>query len=389
MKWIVINDTIVGGAYRAAKNYSIIISNNYNSSGKLIDLYFFNFGHKESIFRNIASRIINRIIKTLITPKAKRYFTFSRLKNRIPLATVRSDIEEIVNIHWLGNNIVDLSYLSTLDNKIIVTMHDMWFLTGGCHLPETCNQYHNNCSNCPESSTIGHWRIKKEYVRKRQFLLQENVEIIVPSLWLKANVEATLGKECKLIRNPFVPVDVPEKDASRRSLDIRKDSTVIMMSAVGIDLDTNKARDLHTLIEKIMTTLTDNNIEFIIIGAKRELRIRNCTVYPITYKEQDMANFFNAADIFLMTSEIENLPYSIIEACYYGAFPIAYDVGGIKEIIDFAGFGKVVALHDVDQLINQINLYVNGKKKYHFSNVKDNIMKELGPDRFIRCIKDL
>ena len=95
MKWIVINDTIVGGAYRAAKNYSIIISNNYNSSGKLIDLHFLNFGHKESIFRNIASRIINRIIKTLITPKAKRYFTFSRTKNRIPSATVRSDIEKL------------------------------------------------------------------------------------------------------------------------------------------------------------------------------------------------------------------------------------------------------------------------------------------------------
>ena len=136
-----------------------------------------------------------------------------------------------------------------------------------------------------------------------------------------------------------------------------------------------------------MTTLTDNNIEFIIIGAKRELRIE--IVRLSYYIRHDMANFFNAADIFLMTSESENLPYSAIEACYYGAFPIAYDVGGIKEIIDFAGFGKVVALYDIDQLINQINLYVNGKKKYNFSNVKDNIMRELGPDRFIRCIKDL
>ena len=32
MKWVIINDTSIGGAYRAAKNYSLIINEKYRDT---------------------------------------------------------------------------------------------------------------------------------------------------------------------------------------------------------------------------------------------------------------------------------------------------------------------------------------------------------------------
>lgn len=390
MKWVIINDTSIGGAYRAAKNYSLIINEKYRDSAKLVNLHLFNLKRKESKHYSLISRATNKILKKFLIPRAKRYFTFSRKHDRTKLLKYRSSMNEIVNVHWLGNSIVNLNYLCTVENMIIVTMHDMWFLTGGCHLPGTCHGFQQNCYDCPDGSVlIGRSRIRKENILKRQFLLRDNVKIIVPSLWLKTKVEETLGKNCELIHNPFVPESVPTKAASRSKLDIGKDVLVIMMSAVGIDEDTNKARDLKTLVKKILAILPDKRVEFILVGSKRKLQMRNCHIYPLIYSEQAMANFYNAADVFLMTSESENSPYSIIEACYYGAFPVAYDVGGIKEILDISEFGKVVPLHDIDQMITEMLLFVENNEAPKYTEVKANIIRGFGPDRFLKCIKEL
>ncbi|MFX1538615.1 MAG: glycosyltransferase, partial [Promethearchaeota archaeon] len=50
--------------------------------------------------------------------------------------------------------------------------------------------------------------------------------------------------------------------------------------------------------------------------------------------QSDITSFLAASDVFLLTSKSEGMPAVIIEAGVVGLPSVAYDVGGVKEIIE-------------------------------------------------------
>ena len=61
----------------------------------------------------------------------------------------------------------------------------------------------------------------------------------------------------------------------------------------------------------------------------------------------DVVGAYRAADIVLLTSISEDLPFSVIEAMACGRAVVASDVGGVREALD--GCGIVVRPRDVEQ----------------------------------------
>lgn len=57
---------------------------------------------------------------------------------------------------------------------------------------------------------------------------------------------------------------------------------------------------------------------------------------------------YPALDVFALTSHVEGLPLSLLEAMASGVFPVCYAVGGVPEVIDDPSFGLVVPMHDLD-----------------------------------------
>lgn len=63
---------------------------------------------------------------------------------------------------------------------------------------------------------------------------------------------------------------------------------------------------------------------------------------------------YPAFDIFLMTSEIEGLPLTLIEAMASCCVPIAYSVGGIPEVVRHGTDGFLVEPGDFDSLVRTL-----------------------------------
>ncbi len=66
-------------------------------------------------------------------------------------------------------------------------------------------------------------------------------------------------------------------------------------------------------------------------------------VYPVNYlsSEADIAELYNAVDLFVTPSLQDNLPNTIVEAMSCGTPCVGFDVGGIPEMISHQQDGYV------------------------------------------------
>jgi len=66
---------------------------------------------------------------------------------------------------------------------------------------------------------------------------------------------------------------------------------------------------------------------------------------------QDVASFLRQVDVVLMPSHNEGLPYVLLEAMAAGCAVVAFDVGGIPEVVSNPSLGVLVRRGDVDGLV--------------------------------------
>jgi hypothetical protein len=101
-------------------------------------------------------KIVNRIERRVMTNKPHR---LKRLPIHLNLFPTRLDVTDkinadIIHIHWVVNSGLSISQLIKLSqNKtLVITLHDLNLVTGGCHTPINCLNYKENCENCPVSN---------------------------------------------------------------------------------------------------------------------------------------------------------------------------------------------------------------------------------------------
>jgi glycosyltransferase involved in cell wall biosynthesis len=85
-------------------------------------------------------------------------------------------------------------------------------------------------------------------------------------------------------------------------------------------------------------------------------------------QQLDVAPFFSAAEAFIMSSESEGLPLSLLQAFSLGLPAIVTDVGGMAEVVRLAQAGITVALTDPKEMAAAIlRLAANDEEREQFS----------------------
>ncbi len=112
---------------------------------------------------------------------------------------------------------------------------------------------------------------------------------------------------------------------------------------------------------------------------------------------------FSAADVYLNTNRIDNMPVSIIEAWAMGLPVVATNVGGVSCIIKSSETGLLVADGDVDEMVEAVNSLLNdpqlasrlstqGRLQAEMSSWKsvrqkwEDVFRQLVPNRNYRSI---
>ena len=343
-----------GGASMAA--YSI-----FNSLKKKNFFFLTAFcSHKKSVviynnFKKIQIFIFRFIEKILILIfNKKKYHQSLNIFNTFTYKKIINYKADIINLHWINRSMISLTEINKFNEKIVISLHDMWFFNSTEHYFEK----KNNISSFLDRVC---WKKKKHLINKK------NVFFIAHNKWmLNKVIHLYPHLKKKLFLSKYYPIDTKifrprNKLYLRKKYNLPLDKKIILFSAQDI----NDERKGYYYFKKILTKLSKNdNFYFLSMGnTDKDLNYFKNYKHLKYLSNNRTAEIFSLSDIYLCTSIIDNLPLTVLEALSSGNLVISFKNGGTTEVLK--NLGKSFSISDINKLIMFIkNLNNSEIKKY-------------------------
>jgi glycosyltransferase involved in cell wall biosynthesis len=308
---------------------------------------------------------------------------------------------DILHLHWTNSGFLSIDDLKELINTgkpIVWTLHDMWTFTGGCHYSGACQRFEQECGNCPflrdaSENDLSH----KGWLRKAaMYAGAKNIAFVACSNWLAgvAGNSSLIGKfNISAIPNPIdINVFSPrDKAETRNKRGIDTEAKIILFGAANIN---DKRKGINYLVEALHLIKKGNrdtsNAEVVIFGKNKHFNVTQLP-FPvhqlnIITNENELAEVYSLADVFVTTSLEDNLPNMVMEAMACGTPVVAFNTGGIPEMVDHNVNGYLAELRSAQGIADGINemLYVadpptlaaNARQKVVNSYTNDKVAKQ-------------
>lgn len=273
------------------------------------------------------------------------------------LERIQPDVVHLHNIHGHDCNLKMLfTYFRRKGTKLIWTFHDCWAFTAYCpHFSMVkCEKWRTKCSQCIQKHEYS-WlfdRSEELYEKKKALFDGLDLTIITPSQWLADLVKQSFLKNypVHVIHNGIdLNVFQPNEGEFRKKYCL-EDKKIVLGVAFGwgprkgLDVFVELARRLPDDY-KIVLVGTDDSID-------KKLPYQILSIHR-TQNQQELAQIYSAADVFVNPTREENYPTVNMESFACGTPVLTFETGGSPEILD-ATCGSVVACDDVDALEKEI-----------------------------------
>lgn len=285
---------------------------------------------------------------------------------------INPDIVHLHNIHGYYLNVTILfKFLKHFSKPVIWTLHDCWAFTGHCCYYERihCDKWKTECSQCelqflyPQS--FGKDNSKDNFnTKKSLFTGLNNLHIITVSKWLEKQVKCSfLGSlPIKTIYNGVDLSVFKPFESEELKINLQIKDKKIILGVANIWSDGKGLNSFFELSKKI-----DKQLIIILIGlSKKQIQIlpKNIIGVERTQSVQELASFYNIADVFVNPSIAETFGMVTAEAMACGVPSVVYDSSAMPELID-EKTGFIVKPNDIESLYAKINMTIlKGKQNY-------------------------
>ena len=326
----------------------------------------------------------------LFTIKGRGRFTFPFWGNDISKNKFVKEAD-IISLQWINEGFLSLNSLyklKKLNKPIVWTNHDMWAFTGGCHYTGDCENYLTECKNCPSLKHSG----KKDYSNKifqtkKNLYSDMNLSLITCSNWLANEAgksELLKDKRIEVIPNP-IETDIfiqHNKAESRKKLNLPEDKFLLLFVSMTVK-DKRKGllylnRALNMLFEKNRNI---KDIELLVLGAAEESFFENLpfktNLLGRLSNSIEIAECYSAADLFIAPSLEDNLPNTVMESLSCCTPVVAYNIGGMPDMIDHEQNGYLAKRKNEEDLMKGILWFYNlpeNDKKFIRANARQKIL---------------
>jgi len=268
---------------------------------------------------------------------------------------------QILHGHNLHGDYLDLRALPTLSQQVptLLTLHDAWLLSGHCAHGCGCERWRSGCGECPDlalyppvhrDATRENWALKDALYRDCHLYLA------TPCHWLMQKVKDSMLypaiQAARVIPNG-IDLSVfrsASQQAARSALGLPGHARILLFAANGIRKNTYKDyQTLRATMGLLAEYLPAGRLLFLALGeAARSQWIGRVEVRFVPFQEdpQVVAQYYQAADIYLHASRADTFPTSVLEALACGAPVVATAVGGIPEQIADGETGYLVPAGD-------------------------------------------
>ena len=275
---------------------------------------------------------------------------------------------DIIYLHWVLGGFLNLSSMEKLlqlNKPVVIVMHDMWTITGGCHHSFTCIKYISGCGNCP--ILPGHKEKDlsfREFNKKlKLYSKYNNLFFVSPSRWLYDCAKKSMLTRDKpvfcipnvLDGTTYKPFD---KSVAKRILNIDPEETIIAFGAVAID---SPYKGLSFLLEalQILHKQDLKKTSVLIFGSNYNKKIAEAIPFKTRFMghltdDYAMVLMYNSADVLVVPSLADNLPTVVMEALSCGTPVVGFHVGGIPDLIDHLKNGYLARYKDAGDIAHGI-----------------------------------
>jgi glycosyltransferase involved in cell wall biosynthesis len=368
MKILIVNtDDGKGGAATACKRLHIALLQQgfdckllvINQTSGLAQTYSFiaNETFLNRIIRKIKQRILNFRFRRQYKDKPDGHYLHTPTPSVFDLQNhALYEWADIINLHWVSGFIDFSNFFSNKNIKPVVwTLHDMNPFTGGCHYSENCELFKVDCMDCPQLSTKYRYYNHENWKKKSRSNVS-NLSIITPSQWLSnQSILSSLFRNQRhsVITNAIdcLVFKVYDKVFCKKLFNIPHSNKAIVFVAQKASF---RIKGISYLLE-IMNDFTEDVTILVVGQLENSLEYENIVSLGTIQDEQLLALVYNAADVMVLPSLADNSPNVIIESLSCGTPVVAFDVGGIPELITNGENGFLVERENTQSLFHNIN----------------------------------
>jgi glycosyltransferase involved in cell wall biosynthesis len=271
----------------------------------------------------------------------------------------------LIHLHSVGHGFLSLAAIRSLSGPLVWTLHDSWPFTGGCHLPGACELYQMNCGCCPQlNARHEHDLSRWGWNRKAKYWPELDITFVAPSRWMAqcARSSSLLNSfPIEVIPNGidtsrFVPGD---RDIARAAFGLPQKGLVLLYGASAFTRDNNKGfAFLKNSLSLVAESLRKKNLTVAVFGDGdyNEIEIEGIPVrsYGGLAADEKLISLYRAADVFVLPSLQESLSNTVMEAMACGTPCVAFDVGGVGDLISHGGNGFFAKAADEQELAEGI-----------------------------------
>lgn len=278
---------------------------------------------------------------------------------------IKPDIIHLHNLHgWFVNLPMLFKYIVKNNIKVVWTLHDCWAFTGHCPYFDMakCDKWIDGCRKCEQYREYPQSKIDMSGImwklKKKLFTSVPDMAIVTPSEWLKSLVQKSyLGKYPVNVINNGIDLNIfkPTRSDFRERYNLNGKFILL-----GVASDWGIRKGLDVLIK--LANMSDDNFRIVIVGTNDDIDKMlpdNMISIHSTHNQQELAEIYSAADVFVNPTREENYPTVNMEAIACGTPVVTFNTGGSVEIPnDKSGF--VVPKDDIDAMYESIlNIYHN------------------------------
>ena len=376
-----------GGASRAVYRINEALNNSKFFSSKVLSVDY-NKNRNNYIFYPKSQRIFNYLKRVFAffarkienyNNKVQSHLSYNYFDSYFLLKFINSDKDfDIINLHWVNGEMLSIKNIGNLEKPIVWTFHDMWPFSGAEHISINHKRWINGYKTKSFFDLSAKTWLKKKKYWKKAF------QVVAPSLWIKNCVSS--AKLTKKWPSTIIPntIDtkfwkVKSKNHLRNKLNIKKDSTIIMFSALGGGNEYHKGKDL--LIKALQILKKKINFEIIIVGENfsSSLLALGIKTYYLGYIKEDhlLRDIYNCADICVVPSRVESFSLTALEAQSCGTPVVSFNACGLKDIIIDGKTGFLAKPYCHKDLEKKILFILSNKKikELMCSNARRHVLK--------------
>lgn len=347
----------------------------------------------ETIVLPDGARFINRVINR-ITPN---YFSlgYGRL-----MEVIRRYNPDIVNIHWTHGYTIPIRIVPELSKRFPVfwTIHDLWPITANSFFEFTGGKSLPSLQTAKFRDALKKLRFSPGILLDYKAHLLGNIVMhtVSPSRWLQEMV-----KESRVFRmstNLHIPNGVDttvfkclDRSRLRKKYEIPQEQSVVLFLAAKL----GDERKGFFYFAKAMEHLNLENpgliarTTIVLVGASSQggdtLLNGSIRVLGSTKNASELAEYYNLADVFVSASLADNFPSTALESCACGTPIVAFDVGGVSEIVVDGKTGLLADSRNIVEMADNIHQILSNESMSNEmrKNCRQHIIDNFSMDQFV------